>query len=312
MKVCKNCKSVFQDNSSVICPRCNTILDNSYSLYDKNDLVKDISADSKTLWNISWRVFIMLFSILGIIGVITGLNIYSYFNTLNDKINQKISEEFEKPNITATVKKVAKENADELIIEQIKPEVERFNEELTILKVKTDSVIENKTKQFERNIDFKTSTIDKKMVELDKSLNRIEQSKNEILKIEREMLEIKELAMPPTLKFRALGTKEIAEGLKITIQFEPSKNEPLGRIIFKVSLINSIEQMQKIYTEASFGAFTGSREGKISNDKKTGRFEYALITSGYPTIIIEISEKSDLKIEGNYLDEPIYIRKEQY
>ena len=43
MKICNNCKSIFQDNSTTICPRCNIILSNDYSLYNSEDLVDDIT-----------------------------------------------------------------------------------------------------------------------------------------------------------------------------------------------------------------------------------------------------------------------------
>lgn len=312
MKVCANCKSIYQNNSLGICPKCNTILDNNYSLYDKKDLVNDISSDSKTLWSISWKVFLMIFGILGVLGVVTGFNIYSYFNKVNEGINKKIAKEFEKPNITAIVGNVAKENANALLMKKIEPEVILFHNELSKLKSRTDSILNTKTLSFEKNIDSKSKIIDNKMIELDESLRRIEQSEKDILKIEKEMSAIKDLAQPPTLKINAVTKNELKDGLKVIIQFKPSKNEPLGKITFKVTIINSAEILNKIYLDPTYGGFTGSSVGKISNDKKTGQVELTLIGSSNPTFILEISDKCDLLIEGNYLKDPIPLRKEQY
>jgi hypothetical protein len=310
MKICKNCKSIFQDNSKTLCPRCNLLLSGDYSLYDQKDLVNDISNSSKTLWSISWRVFLMLFTVLGVLGVITGYNIYGHLQNLNDKINLKISQEFEKPNITKTIQTVAKENADKLINNQIEPEVKLFKLTINNLVKNTDSIIISKTNQFSDNLEHKSKIIDDKVALMNESLKQIENSETEILKIEKEMNKIKELAKPPTLRQVGFNMETIDNGLKITIIFEPTKNEPLGRIKFKVTILDNT-QLFKIYTDVKYGAFTGSDNGRIANNK-IGEYEYSLIGTGYPAIVIEVSKKCNFSIESNYLDEPFNVYKSEY
>lgn len=314
MKICNNCKSIFQDNSKSICPRCNILLADSYSLYDKKDLVNDISNDGKTLWNISWRVFLMLFSVLGIIGVISGFSIYSYVGTLNNTINEKIAKEFDKPNITATIEKVAQKNASEQITNKIEPEVRRFNSKLAILVLSTDSIIIDKTKQFEKDLIIKSKRIDDKVIEVNNSINKIEQSKDEIMKIEKEMQEIKEMAAPPIFIYKDLLVEKIENGYRLRIVFEPSKTVALGAIDFTITLINTKSEIISMDNDPKYGGLSYSNDMvKISPDKKSGNINYAFLGgTGFPSVIFEISEKCDFKVESNYLEKPYNVMKSEY
>ena len=310
MKICNNCKTIFQDNSKMICPKCNTLLFSNYSLYDQKDLVNDISNNSKTLWSVSWRVFLMLFTVLGVLGVITGYNIYGHLKGLNEKINIKISHEFEKPNITKTIKNVAAENTDKLLKEEIGPEILKFNSTIDDMISRTDLLIETKSIDFTNDLAKKTENIDNKISQIDRSVNQIKKTETEILAIAKEMNSIKELAKPPTLKQVGFEMESVTSGLKLTIVFEPNKNEPLGLIEFKVTMLDD-SKLLKIGTDVKYGAYSGSENGRIT-DNKIGKYGYSLIGTGYPVVVIEVSKKCDFQIESNYLEKPFIVSKNKY
>lgn len=310
MKICKNCKTIYQDNSETICPKCNTLLFSDYSLYDQKDLVNDISNNSKTLWSVSWRVFLMIFSVLGILGVITGYNIYGHLRGLNEQINNRISDEFEKPNITETIKNVATENADKLIKEEIEPEVNKFKNTIDNLISRTDLLIENKSNAFTIDLAKKTENIDKKISQIDNSVSQIKKAEAKILTIANEMNSIKELAKPPTLIQTDFKMDSISNGLKLTIEFKPNKNEPLGLIKFKVTMLDD-SKLLKIGTDVIYGAYSRFQNRRITKNK-IGEFEYSLIGTGHPTLVIEVSKKCNFQIESNYLDKPFVVTKNKY
>ncbi|HAJ78901.1 MAG TPA: hypothetical protein DCO75_03950 [Fibrobacteres bacterium] len=252
----------------------------------------------------------MLFSVLGVLGVITGYNIYGHLRGLNEKINQRITKEFEKPNISKTIELVAKDNAAQILINNIEPEVVEFRLTIDSLISNTDSIIKSTALQFSNNLEEKSNVIEEKLVVINNSLNEIEKSRKEILSIETEMNNIKKLAEPPKLKQKGFNKESIDNGLRLTVNFEPTKNEPLGVITFIVTILDDAKLL-KIGTNAKYGAFTGGEQGNISNNK-IGQYQYSLVGSGDPTVVIEVSKQCDFIIESNYLEKPVNFNKSKY
>jgi len=100
----------------------NRIIENIISRFERN---------GKIIWRIALRVFLLLFLIFGVLGSITGFNIYRLFNLFKNEINEKIVEEFKAPKIKNTIEVIAEKYSYELIQDQISPEVENFRVQIS-------------------------------------------------------------------------------------------------------------------------------------------------------------------------------------
>nr|WP_319510357.1 hypothetical protein [uncultured Draconibacterium sp.] len=284
-------------------------------MYNSSDLVDDISKNGKTLWAISWRVFLMIFSIIGFVGIVTGFNFYGKMKAISSSIETRIEKEFEKPQIEATVQKVAAVQARSQMDSILDPEVKRFSARLNELENKTDSVIQNQMDEFTMSLEVKYNLLNMTIENIYDEIASIEKAKDEILAIEEEMQEIKEYAKPPILIFKELISKSKEDCYRLRPVFTSSKNSALGLITFTVTLLNSDSELLLIDNDPEFGglSYDGKTYTRILGDKQVGVINYALIGgTGYPSVIFEISKKSKVKIESNYLPEPYYIELEDY
>ncbi len=313
MKICRNCKKIFADDFRGLCPNCSTILDDSYKIYKKQDLVDEIAKSNRVLWGISWRLFIKFFSFISIVGFILGFSILKQINQLNVQINDRIKKEFKEPKITATIENVAKDNTKTIIKNKINPEVKKFRKEILHLHKQADSILKINTLQFKSEIDRNKKIINTKLNELDKSLLRINNVKKKVLNIEKEIKNIEKLVQTPVLNLHALEWKEIDDKNKLLVQFEASRDDFVNAFKFKVTVINSNEKILDLYTHRKYGGFQyGSKEAIIENNYKTAIYSFKPYYAAYPVIILELSDKTDLKIEGNYIAKPIIIKKKYY
>lgn len=118
-----------------------------------------------------------------------------------------------------------------------------------------------------------------------------------------------ELAEAPTLAVSKPVVAVVDAGLKATIQFWPSKNEPLGILIFDVSLTPDSEaRIVDLWPVKGGGAFqAGSDSKKIDRDGRKARLEYSLLSAGSPVIDITVSNECRVTIAGNYCEQAIVI-----
>ncbi len=110
---------------------------------------------------------------------VTGLSLWGIKSRLEKKLEILVAEQFEEPRIKAVVSDVAKNRAEALLSEQVKPDVERFKKEIA-------SQIE----------DLKTLAIDTKKLKVQSNenaeniesiLNSVRQSKTEIENVKGEL-----------------------------------------------------------------------------------------------------------------------------
>jgi hypothetical protein len=112
---------------------------------------------------------------------------------------------------------------------------------------------------------------------------------------------------PPALKLTSHDTEKLDTGYKITLQFTPSKNEPLGVIIFHAS-VDDDSDVRILDFWPSKGVFRHGKDSKkIEEDGKQALLRYSLLGVGRPSIDLTISGKARIKIQGNYLDEALLI-----
>jgi len=114
-----------------------------------------------------------------------------------------------------------------------------------------------------------------------------------------------EKVKPPTLSLSGRKIRKLESGYKITLQFTPSKNEPLGIIIFQASIYDDSD-VQIVDFWPSGGAFSSGKDSKkIASDGKKARLAYSLLSVGRPKFDLTVSGKARIRIEGNYLENAI-------
>ncbi len=161
--------------------------------------------------------------------------------------------------------------------------------------------------ELRERIQNQSATIDLIAESSSKAHKLVEDAKAEILEIKKQVKEAAALASPPTLLLTSRNIEEDASKYKLTLQFTPSKNEPLGTIIFVIYVENdSNAKILDIWPSLKGGAFSsGDDSKKIDPNGKRGQLIYSLISAGRPTIDLTLSQKATIKIEGNYIASPI-------
>lgn len=127
-----------------------------------------------------------------------------------------------------------------------------------------------------------------------------------IRELESQLRITAEKAAPPTLSLYSKNVESKARGLICTVHFTSSKNTSLGAIQFIVNLpTNSEAIIKNIWPSTKGGAFeTGSDSKLISDDGKSARLIYHLMSAVHPVIEITLSGPSMVSISGNYLPNP--------
>ena len=135
----------------------------------------------------------------------------------------------------------------------------------------------------------------------------------QIRNIEQELDKAKAMAEPSKLIFNSNKIKKTDKGFLTTIRFKPTKNQSLGQIIFFAKLPD--KSKAKILNfwpsiENSPAFQFGKQSKQIDGDGQNARLIYSLISFGYPSIDLEVSEATEVRIEGNYLIEPLDLKIE--
>jgi len=121
-------------------------------------------------------------------------------------------------------------------------------------------------------------------------------------KIQQELSETKKLAAPNVIIPFASEINKRNGSYQVLLQFESSKNEVLGKLIFEVSIIsNSNAKITKLYPSSKGVIFSiSSNAATISDDGKKAKLNFAPVTAGYPVIEIVVSDECVLEIKGNH------------
>ena len=122
-------------------------------------------------------------------------------------------------------------------------------------------------------VDAMKKQIEQLLSDSRKSQDKIETTKNEIVFLQSELAKTTQLAMPPTLDLTNKTTNNISNGgFKVTLQFTPSNNVPLGIIVFEVTIIDDGDvRILNLWPSIEGGPFsTGPDSKKIREDRKQG------------------------------------------
>ena len=206
---------------------------------------------------------------------LTGASLWGIMKRAETQMEELVAKQFEEPRIREVVQAVATERADALIQEQINPEVANFKTEVSSQLEELQTIVVG-TRE-----------------------------------LEQEIADIAELARPPSLSLMSSEIEQVDAGYRITLLFAPSKNEPLGLIVFEVTLPDASAASILDFWPAAGPAFlTGADSKQILEHGKQARLSYALLGIGAPRVTLTFSGRTEFAIQGNYLDEPINLRVE--
>ena len=217
---CQICNQRITDDKLLACPKCQNLL--SYDVENKpylskeqrmlliDSLIKEISQKPKILWTISWRLFIALFLVFGVIATLTGWSILGLVNNLKLSLNKRIATEFEKPVIKQTVQDVAKSEAKRLLKNEINPEVENFIQ-----------VTNQNLEKFVSFIDNQNDSLIEKLNEIDR-LKRVFEKERELS--ERRITAINNLLLE-LVKSQSYFEERMSQYKKDSIQLDEIYNK---------------------------------------------------------------------------------------
>lgn len=143
---CRSCGKEV-DNRLVICPSCGAApsVDGEINLTPKQ--VKQISRQFRKEFITGLLLWIGLLSLVFGVGL---LQIYqSAIQRIKILITERVSKEFEQPMIRETVQSVASRNAEQILLQEIRPEVDKFKNEIQKPIDETKQLAASAQKQFD-------------------------------------------------------------------------------------------------------------------------------------------------------------------
>lgn len=121
-----------------------------------------------------------------------------------------------------------------------------------------------------------------------------------------------QLAAPPILEFYADSVIHNDSNIVAFLRFEPSKNEPLGMIEFHIEILEpSSVRILDIWPDVGSHAFgSGDDSKQIGENQLNARLIYTIMGVGWPTFKLTLSAPATVRIDGNYILEPVELRIE--
>lgn len=162
-----------------------------------------------------------------------------------------------------------------------------------------------KTEAAYKKIDEQHSAI----MEKDRKITNLEEQQK---KLGQDLEEVDKKAKPNQIIFRSKKIERTESGLKVTLQFRPVKNEPLGQLVFIARLQRGTRsKILNFWPSPQGGAFlSGEKSKHIEDHGQAARLAYSLIGVGPPTIELTVSEPTSVRIEGNHDLEPFELKIE--
>lgn len=121
-------------------------------------------------------------------------------------------------------------------------------------------------------------------------------------KTRKDLLSVAEAVAPPYLSLESKQVERTEEGYKVTLRFNPSKNEPFGTIVFRAEIIGDSEAIIKQLTCEGMH-FSGKEQ--VSTDGKTAIKQYASPGVRQEKIILTVSAPCKVRISGSHMREKL-------
>jgi hypothetical protein len=122
-----------------------------------------------------------------------------------------------------------------------------------------------------------------------------------------QLEEVRAMASPPRLLYRSHAVERRGQHLVLSVRLAPSKNVPLGALVFVAALPPSSPAIiTSFWPTLDGGAFlSGDNSKKIAEDGKKARLEYSLLGAGLATLELEVTAETEVRLEGNHDLQPL-------
>ncbi len=128
----------------------------------------------------------------------------------------------------------------------------------------------------------------------------IREAAERILALEQRLKEIAEVAAPPVLNFTASECTNINGTCTAVLRFTPSKNEPLGMIVFGATISGESDaRITDLWPDAP-PYLTGDDSKQIADDGKAARLVYQKMSVGEVAVRLKTSAPATVTIDGNH------------
>ncbi len=117
---------------------------------------------------------------------------------------------------------------------------------------------------------------------------------------ESQIQSLAELAAPPSLGAPKVDITKIDSGYDTVLTFTPSKNRPLGALVFVASIQGQSDTKILDFWPARPPFLSGPDSKRISEDSKQAVLQYTLMGVGHPSIRLKTSGPASVEIQGNH------------
>ena len=276
-RFCKHCNARITDDRLIACPDCGA------TDFGGADTLQPLTPEQQQqlLRALTTRVARYIFggfSLLTVISVVTILwsikDLYSGAVTrLEQMLTDRVAAEFDQARVAQTVEQVAGKEAQQILRDQVQPELERFRKETA------------------------------------ESLKEIKGARERTLAIEQELSKIAEMARPPSLEFVQQSVTAADGRYVCTLVFKPSKNAPLGQVVLHATIAdNSPAKIVDFWpTQGKMAFLSGDNSKQIGTDGKSAQLAFQPLGVGYVTIDVVLSAPSRITIEGTHEIKPFLV-----
>lgn len=151
----------------------------------------------------------------------------------------------------------------------------------------------------------KAISYNKEISEINEEIKKIKNDAlDQLNKIKEELKKTQKMAEPNKILYSDYEIISNEPPYKIYIKFKTTKDIPLGDIMHDVKVLTNDPKVKIIALEPYNLIGFQTLDHSISSDGKTATLKYAILGHGAPGMFLTLSQKTRIKISGNYGLEP--------
>lgn len=147
------------------------------------------------------------------------------------------------------------------------------------------------------------------MAEFEENKHEISQARDRILSLEGELTKVGEVAKGPILSVSEIQIVDVSGTYGVSIDFKRSKLAPLAEIEFSAAILGDASAHIELVRGSGGGGIhfgEGPKGGPITQNGRRGETSFSIL-SGDPKLYLQIRGKCKLRVEGNYLADPVEV-----
>ncbi len=268
MRKCSECGHVVEDERLVACPECHTSF--AEAKVEGTALTQEQEDEIlKRLWQKQRRWFFGELSVLAIVGVGSLFAIYlGTMNRVEVIIVDEVVKEFKTERIRDTVEQVAKSEASEIMEDELRPSILRFEEQVN---------------------------------------SYLAEAQAEATAVENELEEIREAVAPPKLVLKRKEINKTESGYTALLVFNRSKSGYLGIVSFAAQVLSDTSSRIVVLRPANTNYSTWEDGRETSGDGKAAWLSFQIMGVGNPIVELQTSGPCTVLLTGSHDLEALFL-----